>query len=210
MQCPLCARNDKTLLSRANQKVYYCCTQCGFVYLDRQFYLSKPQEKQRYQMHDNKPEDPKYRKFLKPALDSLLPHLKKNSLGLDFGCGSGSPLAQMFAEAGHCVNHYDPFFYPDQDVFNHNYDFIVSTETFEHLHQPKHELKRLLSCLKSGGYICVMTQFLNNMNDFENWYYHRDPSHVGFFNKNSFQYLANTLELKLSFPQNNIALFGGE
>ena len=208
MLCPLCSKNDQTVLSRANQKIYYVCPQCDFVYLDRQFYLSRQEERERYAKHENNPDDPKYQKFLQPVLDSLLPYLKDNSLGLDFGSGAGSPLHHMFAASGHKVKNYDPFFYPEQTVFKHKYDFIVSTETFEHLYQPMKEMKLLLTCLKPGGYICVMTQFLNNKDNFESWYYHRDPSHVGFFNQHSFQYLAKALGLIVYFPHKSIALFG--
>ncbi|HMQ10357.1 MAG TPA: class I SAM-dependent methyltransferase [Oligoflexia bacterium] len=207
MQCPLCSTDNQNHFSVVNEKLYYDCHCCGLVYLDRRFYLSEQEEKQRYLSHENNPKDPRYQTFLQPAVDSLLPYLKNNCLGLDFGCGNGSPLAHMFAQYGHKLYGYDPFFYPDQERLNTYYDFIVSTETFEHLHQPKQEFKRLLTCLNKGGYICVMTQFLIDKADFERWYYHRDPSHTLFFNTISFQYLAQMFDCAVSFPQKNIALF---
>ena len=179
------------------------------MYLDQRFYLSKQEEKERYLKHENNPQNSDYQAFLQPALDSLLPHLKENSCGLDFGCGTGSPLANMFAKHGHAVNGYDPFFMPDQTVFDKTYDFIVSTETFEHLYHPQQELKRLLTCLRRHGYVCVMTQFLTDKSEFEAWYYHRDPSHVLFFNETSFRFLAQSFACTVSFPQKNIALLQG-
>jgi hypothetical protein len=38
---------------------------------------------------------------------------------------------------------------------------------------------------------------LTEETDFSNWYYKNDPSHIGFFNKQSLVYLAKELKLEL-------------
>lgn len=70
---------------------------------------------------------------------------------LDFGCGAGPVLKRPLEEGGFRVHLYDPFFYPDREVLDEEYDFIIASEVLEHLYNPYEEIIRLKRCLKRGG-----------------------------------------------------------
>ena len=52
-----------------------------------------------------------------------------------------------------------------------------------------------------------MTTFLPNDELFENWYYRRDPTHVVFYKKKTFQHIGNQRNWQVFFPSENIVLF---
>ena len=103
----------------------------------------------------------------------------------------------MLEEKGHHVELYDKFYASNDSIFNKRFDFITATEVIEHLRDPMVEFKRLASTLRMGGYIALMTHLLTEETDFRSWYYKNDPSHIGFFNKQSLAYLAKELKLEL-------------
>ena len=43
-----------------------------------------------------------------------------------------------------------------------------------------------------------MTQLLTQEIDFSNWYYKNDPSHIGFFNQKSLNYIAEELGFEIN------------
>ena len=60
------------------------------------------------------------------------------------------------------------------------------------------EFKRLASTLRAGGYIALMTHLLTEETDFRSWYYKNDPSHIGFFNQKSLNYVAEELGFEIN------------
>jgi hypothetical protein len=123
--------------------------------------------------------------------------IPEKSYGLDFGSGPGPTLSLMLEEKGHHVELYDKFYASRDSIFNKRFDFITATEVIEHLRDPMLEFKRLSSCLRVNGYFAIMTHLLTEETDFSNWYYKKDPSHIGFFNKQSLAYLSKELKLEL-------------
>ncbi|WP_218089766.1 class I SAM-dependent methyltransferase [Rhodohalobacter halophilus] len=148
-------------------------------------------EKSRYDLHENDPEDSRYREFLNQLYSPLSDKLSPASFGLDFGSGPGPTLSVMFEEDGHTVNLYDPFYAPDRSVFNHTYDFITTTETAEHLFNPRKEFDLLWSCLKSGGFLGIMTKLAPKVEQFKDWHYRKDDTHVTFYSEKTFQWMAD-------------------
>jgi hypothetical protein len=136
---------------------------------------------------------------LSQLLDPLLERISNNSSGLDFGSGPGPTLSIMLEECGHQVNLYDKFYASNDSVFERKYDFITATEVLEHLSDPMFELNRLVGLLKNNAYLAVMTQLLTPQIDFSNWYYKNDPSHISFFSKKTFNYLANNFGIEVFY-----------
>ena len=100
----------------------------------------------------------------------------------------------MLQEAGAEVRSYDPFFHPDESVFSGIYDCIVMVEVIEHLHHPRQELLRLKSLLSPQGFFAIQTKYHSGLNqEFANWGYRRDPTHVAFFSLSTMQFVANLL-----------------
>ena len=61
--------------------------------------------------------------------------------------------------------------------------------------------------LNSKGVLGVMTGMLDNWKNFPDWYYHRDPTHIAFYSKNTMQWIAKYFSLKIEFPRENVVFF---
>ncbi len=204
--CPLCGQSQNPLFSRDSKREYLRCEDCALVWVPARYRLSPEAEKAEYDLHDNRPEDPDYRKFLSRLAKPLLARLARNSHGLDFGCGPGPALAQMLEEAGHKVALYDHFYFPNPHALERRYDFICATEVVEHLHQPGEVLPRLWSLLVEGGRLAIMTKLVLDKTAFETWHYKNDPTHVSFFSRASFGWLDRQLEAELEFIGKDVIL----
>ncbi|MEZ4704892.1 MAG: methyltransferase domain-containing protein [Bdellovibrionota bacterium] len=204
--CPLCETVDCMDLGFIEQKRFHQCDQCRLIFLDPSMRLSPEQEKARYLLHENHVDDPGYRTFLSPILEEVLKRFPMPVRGLDFGSGPGPALAKMFDERSYPVDIYDPYFSPNPKVFQQTYDFITCTEVAEHLYQPYQEFSTLVPLLRNGGILAILTSMFENQKDFATSHYHRDPTHVCFFGKATFTYLAQKLGQTVAFPRPNVAL----
>jgi len=169
------------------------------VFVPPAWQLDAGQEKALYDLHQNRPEDAGYRRFLSRAVDPLLAWLAKRDHceGLDFGGGPRSAVATMLAERGQPCKVYDPFYHPDASLLQRDWDFIISTEVFEHLRQPGVEIARLVRRLRPAGVLVVMTKRVRDLAAFKNWHYTLDPTHILFFSDATFGVIAETHQLRL-------------
>lgn len=212
INCLLCNKPDTKLILRDDQRfiqerIFYECRNCAVIFVDPDCRLGKEDEYQRYQMHQNDPDDQHYRNFLRRLFEPVAARIKQNSSGLDFGSGPGPVLHRMFEDAGHSMKIYDLFYHPDETVFEEQYDFITASETAEHLFEPLKEFDRLWSCLKSGGYLGVMTSQAPDTDSFKEWYYKDDDTHVVFYRKKTFEWLANRWEADLEVISDTVVIF---
>lgn len=197
MQCPLCRSTDETVPAwvKARPDVRYAhCQVCDLIFLDAHFYLGSEEEKTRYAKHNNTIEN--QGTMFVPVIESLR-DLSKSARILDFGCGPQPVLAQMLKQQGYDVSYFDPFFFPDQNIFKQTFDAITCTEALEHFFSPRAELERLLSLLDPGGRLIVMTGMHQGKNMFLNWWYAKDPTHVCFFSWKTFAFIAQQFALRL-------------
>jgi hypothetical protein len=63
------------------------------------------------------------------------------------------------------------------------------------------------SMLEDNGILAIMTSFLSNIEDFENWYYRRDPTHVVFYSQETFKVIARQRKWKYWIEDRNIVFF---
>ncbi len=199
MKCPLCNSHKNSTFFQTGSKSYYRCVECLLVFLDDRFWMGPEDEKGVYDHHKNSPLDLGYRKFLSRLYEPLLEKLTTGDTGLDFGSGSGPTLSVMFAEAGYNVDLYDKFYANDLKVFEKKYNFITSTEVFEHLCHPRMELERLLTMLTSNGFLGIMTKLATDKNAFSGWHYKNDPTHICFYSQETFKWIAKTYQLSVEF-----------
>ena len=82
MQCPLCHDENTSLHHQDDKREYYQCATCSLIFVPQQFHLPPEEEKKRYDHHQNKPEDPRYREFLSKLAKPLVPKLPENAKGL--------------------------------------------------------------------------------------------------------------------------------
>ena len=205
--CPLCQAKDTIKFHAAKDREYLQCQTCRLIFVPPSFFLSTDDEKARYDTHQNNPDDPKYRAFLNRLFTPMQERLEPGSHGLDFGSGPGPTLSVMFEEAGHSMAVYDHFYAPNPAVLDTTYDFITATEVVEHLHHPRQELDHLWTILRPGGILGIMTQLVPDHEPFAQWYYKRDPTHVCFFSRTTFESLATQWQAALTFEENDVMLF---
>lgn len=204
--CPLCGRGQTAPYHQDRRREYFHCRICRLVFVPRAFHLSRGAEKAEYDRHQNDPDDPGYRRFLSRLFLPLQARLAPGSRGLDFGSGPGPALAAMLTEAGHDVALYDPFYAADSGVLDARYDFITVTEVAEHLHRPGPELDRLYRLLKPGGILGIMTKHVINRDRFARWHYINDPTHVCFFSRPTFTWLAKRWGARLDIVDQDAIL----
>ena len=203
--CPVCAHPAGAFLV-ADGASYYRCGACQARFLDPARRLARAAEYAHYLHHENDVDDPGYRRFLSKLADPLLARLRPRSCGLDYGCGPGPALAAMLGEAGHEMDLYDPFFAPEPSVLQRTYDFVTCTETAEHFHEPAREFERLRALVRPGGWLAIMTCFQTDDARFAGWHYRKDPTHVVFYRRETFGYLADKWSWQLDIPVKDVAL----
>lgn len=205
-QCPLCISKSAQFYTKDKRRDYFQCQKCFLIFADKSSWPTPSQELETYDQHENSPSDHRYRDFLSKMYNPISEMIALKSQGLDFGCGSGPTLSVMFEESGHKVNLYDKYYFDDVSVFNLKYDFITATEVFEHLFTPRLELEKLLNSLKDGGVLGIMTKFSPSNDRFNSWYYKEDPTHICFYSKETFQWIANCYNLNLRLIGDDVAI----
>tara|TARA_B100000609_G_C17193189_1_gene423632 strand:+ start:306 stop:974 length:669 start_codon:yes stop_codon:yes gene_type:complete len=204
--CPLCKTSGAFFYHSDKRRKYYKCDTCDLVFVPVEFHLSREAEKAEYDLHENYPNDSGYRKFLSRLATPMQERLEAGMTGLDFGCGPGPALAAMFKEAGFKISTYDPFYFPDKAALDKQYDFITCTEAIEHFANPDKELDKLFSLLKHNGILGIMTKLVRDHEAFKSWHYINDPTHISFFSKETFQWLAKKFHAECEFIGNDVII----
>ncbi|MEX2512541.1 MAG: class I SAM-dependent methyltransferase [Cyclobacteriaceae bacterium] len=195
--CGLCG-NVNSYLKDGEGNSFRKCAHCALIQKDPLFFPDHSSEYRHYLTHNNDPEDARYLQFLSQAIDPVLPLLKNGMQALDYGCGPGPAIGHILKQHQISCDNYDPIFQKD-GIQRQLYDVIFCTECFEHFHHPIRDIKRILSLLKTGGYLSVMTTFYQEENQFPNWYYARDPTHVSFFHTKTMIWIQKQLNLGCIF-----------
>lgn len=206
MHCPLCTSKLIQPYHKDQRRDYWQCSVCQLVFVPKEQHLSDVLEKAEYDLHQNMPEDPGYRKFLSRLFIPMQDKQPPPALGLDFGCGPGPVLAQMFQEAGYTMQVFDKFYADEPDVLTGQYDFITCTEVVEHLSQPAETLDSLFAILKPGGWLGVMTKLVIDQTAFSRWHYKNDLTHICFYSRSTFQWLASHWHCPLEFIGSDVIL----
>ena len=206
LACPLCSAAAAGEYSSDKRRSYVLCRICGLVFVPPAQHLAAKDEKQRYDLHQNSPDDAGYRRFLGRLFVPLERRLAPASSGLDFGSGPAPTLSRMFEDAGHKVTLFDSFYEADPAALNGQYDFITASEVAEHLREPGKEFDRLWACLKRGGWLGIMTKFAAGRAVFPRWYYKDDPTHICFFSRETFAWLAAKWEADMIMPEDDVVL----
>ncbi len=205
--CPLCLNKDLINYHEDSFRHYLQCTRCELVFVPEKFWLSKEEEKKRYDLHINDPEDQGYQKFLSRLSIPLLKRLEPKQQGLDFGCGPGPTLSKMLERAGHAVDLYDLHYHNDPAVLQKKYDFITATEVVEHFHHPAESFTLLFEMLNQKGWLGIMTKQVIDKPSFSTWHYIRDLTHICFYNNRTFEYIARRYRSELLVIGNDVVLF---
>lgn len=218
--CGLCSSQRASLfhqhLSRPIKgRRYYQCSDCGLIQVAQIDRLSLAEEKSVYDLHDNDPNDRRYRNFLSQLTTPLVTLLNEHQntfsqqplQGLDFGSGPGPTLSGMLREQGFNCFDYDIFYAPEAKRLLAEYEFITSTEVFEHLAKPAKVLDQLNTNLKPGGFLALMMQRPDEQDNFANWSYIKDPTHISFYTDQALDYIANQWSFRECYRDRNVIIW---
>jgi 2-polyprenyl-3-methyl-5-hydroxy-6-metoxy-1,4-benzoquinol methylase len=101
--------------------------------------------------------------------------LNKKSNILDFGCSEGNYVKALIYSGYKKTFGYDIAIDPKEKRlfsenlnsfkrrFNKKFDAIISYHTFEHLRSPSKTLKKLSSCIKRNGYLCINVPHIKSL-----------------------------------------------
>jgi SAM-dependent methyltransferase len=196
LHCPLCqAAGHLTTVRGDDDRRYHRCDSCSLIFVDPAHHLSPAAEKAFYRTHENSIDNAGYVRFLNRIVDPMLAHLAPGMRGLDYGSGPGPTLSRLLRRQGIACDDYDPFFadHPPRPP----YDFIFSTECFEHFHHPAKEIERIHALLKPGAPLAIMTERWTSLEAFARWHYTRDPTHVCFFHAGTIDFICRRFDFSL-------------
>ncbi|MFN8846278.1 MAG: methyltransferase domain-containing protein [Bdellovibrionales bacterium] len=203
-QCLLCeSQHLKSHYQSPKSDQFWACEDCHFVFREPLQWLSVEAEAERYLSHQNSVESIGYQNFLTPVVEMIQNRQKPTERGLDYGCGPQSVIQFLLQKNNYQMEIWDPQFHPDPMPKQHVYDYVSCTEVFEHFRDPLQEARKIKNLMNIQGTMYVKTSWVDRVSDFSKWHYQRDPTHVGFFGKKSFEYLSSKLDLeivKLSEP----------
>jgi len=190
LDCHICDKPTESFVHEKTEIRYYHCSACEYIFKSPEYYQDFNSQKNRYDLHTNSEEDEGYIAYYHRFVNFILPHINQVKRALDFGCGESLILTNILNNINIATVYYDPIYQPIKTYDSKKYDLIVSTEVFEHLHEPKKIFSHLVSLLNKGGYLALQTQFHPNTEEgFKKWYYHQDATHIVFFRAKTFEIL---------------------
>ncbi|MFC3120884.1 methyltransferase domain-containing protein [Agaribacter flavus] len=209
--CPLCLGENTDFYHADKRREYYQCENCQLVFVPPQYHLSKEDEKAEYDKHENALNDEGYLRFLYRSIHPLIKHVKALSedtvCGLDFGCGPAPALACEMKRLGYPMDIYDPYYFSDSACLANEYDFVTCTEVVEHFASPKLGFEQIFSLLTEAGIAVVMTKLLIDKDRFTTWHYKNDPTHIAFYCKATFRFIAKKYGRSVVFEDTDVMVF---
>ena len=206
--CPLCDCTDIAEYHQDARRPYLQCHRCALVFVPAESHLTAEQEKAVYDQHENVVDDPGYRRFLSRLADPLAERLSGSNHGLDFGCGPGPALAEVMREKGHTMTVWDPYYFPEPQALTSQYDFVTCTEVVEHFNRPKQSWAQLMSLVKPGGQLGIMTKLVIDKDRFATWHYKNDPTHISFYCSQTLAFIGETYGKNVDIVDKDVILLG--
>jgi SAM-dependent methyltransferase len=204
--CPLCGGPDTSEVCRDAQRAFVLCAGCRLVFVPCAYHVTADQEKRRYDLHQNRPDDAGYRAFLGQLVERLVPRLAPGARGLDFGSGPGPTLSAMLGERGFPTLDYDLYYADCRERLETAYDFVTCTETVEHFRDPRAGWETLVRLVKPRGWLGIMTRLQPANVSLATWDYANDRTHVCFHARETFEWLAARHGLTAEFFGNSVTL----
>jgi SAM-dependent methyltransferase len=195
--CPLCGKTVTHQLRGKNRDFGYCAT-CELIFVPPAYHPTPEEEIHRYRQHQNSLDNPGYVNLLAEVLELIQRFGPASGSLLDYGCGQKPAFLNMCQAAGYEAGGYDPYFYKEPPAKT-QFDIISAIEVFEHFRTPATEIRRLCSWLKPGGILAIRTLLHHGERDFIPWWYAADNTHISFYSRHTFLWIAENFRLKLLF-----------
>ena len=205
--CTVCKNIKIVTYAEIDNLLYWKCQVCEAILLDSEHFITSKSEKKHYLKHNNNIDDNGYKDFLLRLINPIRNKIFIDDIGLDYGCGYAPALAHILRQDGYKVELYDPFFFPNKSVFLRKFNFITCSEVIEHFFNPYQEFEKIDNMLPKNSFLAIMTTFIPKDNLFQSWYYRRDPTHVVFYNKKTFEIIASQRKWVTEYPEKNVVIF---
>ena len=202
--CKICGSPAVEMLHKKFRLKYYYCHKCGFISKDENSLIPPEKELEIYSRHNNSIDDPRYVAYFKRFIDEAVVLFCNGKRGLDYGSGP-SPVLAMILERdyGFSMDIYDLFFSPDRIYEGKTYAMITSTEVIEHLQNPLEHFEIFKKCMGEGSVLSIMTLFHpESVEEFLNWYYMRDMSHISFYTPQTMRVIGEKTGLEVIYTDN--------
>lgn len=204
VKCKICGSSTERIFDRQFEIDYFHCKKCDFLFMDDSKVISPEGEKNLYCNHNNSLENVGYVNMFRDFIEKYIAPFEANiETALDFGSGPGPVLALLLKEMGLKVDIYDVYFSPEKVYLNKCYDLITCTEVLEHLSRPLETLRLLHNLLNENGILAVTTMFHPETDEqFQNWWYRRDRTHISFYTPLTLRYIAADLGFEIVITDN--------
>ncbi|MEC9284063.1 MAG: class I SAM-dependent methyltransferase [Bdellovibrionota bacterium] len=202
-QCRLCNCHTETHRLLSDESVYYNCHNCGLIFQKREQLPHYFEEKKRYLEHNNDVLRQDYLNYLKESTKRIfeLPISKKSLL--DYGCGPAKGLEHIWSKDFEYVASFDPIFHKLENFDVKSFDVICCVEVIEHFYSPATSFEKIDSLLSKNGFVLFRTEFLDEMCKLDNWWYRKDPTHVCFYNSQTWKYIEKKFSWKLVLEEDS-------
>ena len=195
--CLICSSAADALTLESGKK-YSFCPECEFISIDKRFRISEKEARLRYLRHNNSSSNKGYVDMLRGLAGYITEHMPgEGRCVLDFGCGPVPVLGEILESKGFTVSIFDPLFFSNDDFTGKEYDAVILNEVIEHLESPHAVLSDLKRLLAPGGCF-VFSSLLHSgsEDDFRNWWYKEDVTHISFFSERTVDVLARRIKMK--------------
>jgi hypothetical protein len=207
VKCPLCYYHSTIFLLEADARKYWYCEKCYLVFVPSKFFISRKRELERYLEHNNTLANEGYVMMFQKKINTINKICSGVNTVLDYGCGYEPVLKILLEQEGYKAHGYDLNFFPNE-ALDDKYNLIISTETFEHIKNPRKALECLTQKILNKGYLAIMTRFYPLrgsalcLESFSEWYYKRDPTHIAFYSQKTFAWIADEFKMKICYNNN--------
>jgi hypothetical protein len=190
MNCRLCKSSRCTKLAIQDTRSYFLCGNCGFIFVPPCDHVSAEEERERYELHNNRPDHEGYIRFLKEPVDVVVKETPPSGTILDYGSGKEAVLTRLLQERGLDCTAYDPLYKTGTDALKKTYDSVVLCEVAEHLRDLEKGIAEIKRAAGAAGKIILRTQLYRSAEEFAGWWYRNDITHINFFSRQSINKLA--------------------
>jgi len=182
--CRICLQSSSVFFQ--DQRTFFKCPECSLI-----FTLDAPGKEAEETHYKNQwaTTDPGFWEKQVDVLVQLIGNYRKPSRILDFGSGSGE-MTNEFRKRGYDVTPLEPMthgYLKDQN-YSAQFDVVIAVEVIEHLLLPWAEIHEIEKVLAPNGIVIFSSLLTNAFIDrrdaseqFKNWWYKDDPTHVSFF-----------------------------
>lgn len=207
--CLLCNSSALATQKLRDGSLYHHCHDCRYCFQDPSQWPSLLEEIRHYQTHNNDPRDPRYCAYLRQSSQLLIDHKSAQQQRLlDYGCGPQATMPFVWGDEFKQIDAYDPLFYPDRSQLATHYDAITCIEAIEHFFRITESLQDVDRLCNAGSLILFRSEFYEESKDLESWWYRRDPTHIGFLQEQSWDYIAQKFTWKIiAKSQGRVILF---